>query len=119
MILWVAVAIALAVATMAAIGLGISMSQAERRARSNLYRALGIGEEATDLCNSDVLSVLARLRKSSVASDAAARSSETPDAEGHEAPSDQDQDQDQDSEPLRARRGVRSVPPGDGRLPTA
>ena len=103
----------LAVATIAAIGLGFAMSRAERRARRNLYRALGVGDETADLLiarNSDVLLELARLRRSPVA-DAAA--TDPPAAEVHEPPSDAD------TGPLRSHPGVRSTRPGDGRLPAA
>jgi hypothetical protein len=114
MILWVAVGIALTVATVAAIGLGVAMSQAERRARRNLYRALGLGDEAANLLiarKSDVLSELARLRRPAVASDAAA--SETPGPDGHRPPSDPD------AAPLRSQAGVRSARSGDGEFPAA
>jgi hypothetical protein len=116
MILWVAVSLALAVVTIAAVGLGAAMSQAERRARRNLYRALGVGDEAADLLivrHSDVLSELARLRRSPVASDAAAAASDTPGAEGHEPLSDPD------AAPLRPQGGLRLARPNDGRFPAA
>ena len=57
----------LAVATIAAIGLGFAMSRAERRARRNLYRALGISADAVDRLmarNADVLAELAAVRTS-------------------------------------------------------
>jgi hypothetical protein len=75
MILWVSLFAGLAVATIAFVALGVAMWRAERRARRNLYRALGLGEEAADLLiarNGDVLSELAHLRRSPAASDAAA-----------------------------------------------
>jgi hypothetical protein len=67
MILWVAVGVGL-VTTIAAIGLGFAMWRADRRARRNLYRALGISEDVIDRLmtrRGDVTAELAVLRGSS------------------------------------------------------
>lgn len=84
----------------------VAASRAELRARRNLYRALGIGEEAVDLLiarNGDVLSELTLLR----APEAAAQAEDASAAEGDEAGSQ--------SGPLRplAARPARS---GEARL---
>jgi hypothetical protein len=113
MILWVSLFAGLAVATIAFVALGVAMLRAERRARRNLYRALGLGEEAADLLiarNGDVLSELARLRMSPAASDAAAPAIDTPATEGDEPPLRPE------AAPLHPQSGVRSLRSGETRL---
>ncbi len=113
MILWVSLFAGLAVATIATVALGVAMWRAERRARRNLYRALGLGEEAADLLiarNGNVLSELARLRISPAASDGAAPAIDAPAAEGDEPPPRPE------AAPLRPQSGVRSVRSGETRL---
>ncbi|MDB5434055.1 MAG: hypothetical protein JWR47_312 [Phenylobacterium sp.] len=83
----------------------VAASRAELRARRNLYRALGIGEEAVDLLiarNGDVLSELSLLR--------------APEAEQPGEPAALPAEPDT---PLRPQPAARLVRPGETRQPAS
>lgn len=119
MTLWVLLFVGLTLALAGAVALGVAMLHAERRARRNLYRALGFAEETVELLlarSSDILSELTLLRRSQSASESDVAAAAGPTTEDPAAES-RDVSLSGEAALFRPQTAHRPARPAEARLP--